>query len=639
MASGSESTTLVVIDLASSRFAQPMVRRAARRAIASALRRAARAHGARPRVLVHGDDPAFAHRDGVELLNTLDYAFSPVSSPDEPWVDAVAREVLYGTGSGFFGSFRGVSLADLCRLEVQDYFLEYVQLAGAISRVLSEKPVSRCRIITSDPERAAALESAVSDLIVDVKSWAPPFVRSLRDVARRLHKSAAKGQQAAALSPLTVPRARLERDQGSSVLYISESAPQAQMFSIVEAHLAKHGDHRSVRVQFVGDNRELSVRTEGKAQLVTVQNPSGAPPASAGRFRARWRAVASDARGITIEKPYAGASGVRTLRAPVAPLLEHLFAERFDQLVEHIEFAQNVIDLLRPQIVVLGNDRWWVGQAFVRAAQQRGIPTLLIQDGLTGDKATWWWISADHVAAFSPAFVELLAAHGVSRDRVTITGQPRYDSLSERRRTRGRESVLAARRALGLETTTNCILLATQPHQQPERVKVAVEALLEIAHIHVLLRPHPNEGADKYRACANMNPSRVRLCSDVDVATLLDASDLVVTEFSTVALEGAILGLPVIIATLLGDRCAPEVFGGFSVTADSEHALRDHVLRLTSANDNGLANLTMDTERLDALVGPLDGRSGARVASLIDSLSNRSAQASVTASSLNRARA
>jgi hypothetical protein len=573
-------------------------------------------------VLLHGDDCNLLQLNGVEVLSTLDYAVTHVGSADEPWIDDVSCELLYGSGARFFPTVDGVSLADLCRLEVQDHFLEYIRLAGAMRRALAEKPASSCKIFTSDPDRAQALHSAVRDCVSHLESWTPRFIRGLRQIGRRVHQqftTRADGDASRSrLSSLLSSAAGATLD--ASVLFLSEAAPMAQMFGVVEKQLQEANELRLLRVEFGGDTEGAGVRNHGKRTVATLPHPSLLPLARVGRFRAQWQSAARGVRSLLIEKPYAGAVRLTSLQAPIASLLEHLYAERFDQLVEHIEFAGSLLDHVRPEVLVVGNDRWWVGQAFVRAAQRRGIATLLLQDGLATDKATWWWISAEHAAVFSPALEQLLTAHGVARQRLTVTGQPRYDALCDKRRTRDACSVRAARTKLNVGASESCVLLATQPHQRPERVELAVESILESEDAHVLLRPHPSESPEKYQACVTANLGRVSLCASIDIDVLLDAADSVVTEYSTVALEGAILGIPVLIAPFLGDRSEPRIFEGVSVIVHSPEALRDAVRTFSSRSGARLARQNVDLARLHALVGPLDGNAGLRVAGLIESL-------------------
>ena len=615
---------LFVVDLSSSRLLVPMVRRAVRQAIARAKAGSRIAPGRDPlvRLLIHGDSRGFRGLAGVELRTTLDYALPHVGSADEPWVNAASDELLYGSGARFFPEVQGISLADLCRLEVQDYFLNYAHLAGALCRALAERPTSFCKIFTIDAERGEALRATIADLVERVEWWTPPFIREFRQSGRTLRRRVGGLGRS---NPHARRLAALQSVDGealgkASVLFLSEAAPMAQMFSVVERHLQESDDGLPLRLQLCGARETLAMEQHEGVVVASFGHPSALKQGSAARFSRAWRTTARESRGVMIRKPYAGASGVATLCAPIRQLLERLYWERFDQLVEHIELARALVNLIRPGVLVVGNDRWWVGQAFVRVAQQRGIPTIVMQDGLACDKATWSWISADHIAAFSPALRDLLVSHGVSRERIVIAGQPRYDSLCEKRQIRTAASVRAAQ--VGLLKRSNCgrsVLLATQPHQDAGRVALAMETLLLIDDVTVILRPHPLEPAAKYADHVSAHAGRVMLGTSMNIDTLLDAADVIVTEYSTVALEGAILGIPVIIASFLGDRSDPRIFDGFSIVAPSPAALRD-AARTFLSQERRSAELTIDAGRLYSLVGPLDGCSGSRVAHLINSV-------------------
>jgi len=630
---GKTAARLFVVDIAGSRLAQPMIRRAARRAIARAAAAARHARGriSRPRVLVHGDAGDLTQGQDVEVLSTLEYALPHVGSDDEPWVNATSNELLYGSGARFFPVVNGISLADLCRLEVQDYYLDYAHLAGALCRVLAERPTSTCTIFSIDPERAEALGASIAHLVERVESWTPPLITGVRQIGRtvRQWKNRSRGGDGHAVRLSALRSSSSNSALRAPLLFVSEATPMAQMFAVVERHLENVHRVRSVRLQLAGNRDTIAIENDGGAVVATFAHPSALPCGRQGRFSTEWREAARATRSTFIERPYSGAAGVACLRAPVRHLLEHLYWERFDRLVEHLELADVLVEIARPDVLVVGNDRWWVGQAFVRAAQRRGIPTVLMQDGLACDKATWSWISADHVAAFSPVLQEVLVSHGVARDRIVITGQPRYDSLCEKRQLRDNASIRAARSAVGA-VGSSCVLLATQPHQHAERVLLAVEALLSVEGVQVLLRPHPSESAGKYAACVAANAHRVLLTRGTGIDALLDAADVVVTEYSTVALEGAMLSIPVIIASFLGDRSDPRVFDGLSVAVQSPEALRDATQRFLSYRGNA-TETAIDAERLHSLVGPLDGRSGARVAGLIQSLRRKASRYSLSA--------
>jgi hypothetical protein len=87
----------------------------------------------------------------------------------------------------------------------------------------------------------------------------------------------------------------------------------------------------------------------------------------------------------------------------------------------------------RPELVVVGNDRWWLGMAAVLAAREQGIPTLVIQDGVAWDTPMWTASTADYVAVNGEQLERLLLRNGLPRERIKRIGQPRYDGYDAAR--------------------------------------------------------------------------------------------------------------------------------------------------------------------------------------------------------------
>ncbi|MGB9593769.1 MAG: hypothetical protein ACPL7R_06510, partial [Anaerolineae bacterium] len=111
----------------------------------------------------------------------------------------------------------------------------------------------------------------------------------------------------------------------------------------------------------------------------------------------------------------------------------------------------------RPSVVVLGNDIGILERLFIAESRRLSIPSLLVQDGVIAlrpvheppvslprrvahatltllglrlpDSKPYGQNGADHIAAMSEAVAQFLAQHGVPQQKVTVTGQPRYDYL------------------------------------------------------------------------------------------------------------------------------------------------------------------------------------------------------------------
>jgi UDP-N-acetylglucosamine 2-epimerase len=355
-------------------------------------------------------------------------------------------------------------------------------------------------------------------------------------------------------------------------------------------------------------------RSQGRIRVVPLSQPDTIAAALRGRFRADWRKVAARARVLRISRPLWGES----LDLPVYPILEHLYLELFDAQAEHLELAGRVLDATRPDLVLVGNDRWWVGLSFVLAARARGIPTLCVVDGLTYDGAVWWWIAADTVAVAGEQWPRILVREGVDPSRIVQTGQPRFDGLCAHR---SRAAVTAARSELGLQRDATYALFAAQPGQTPEFLRRVVDAILAADGVKVLLRPHPSQPLDAFSGFGETGSEQVVLVPRPPVQRLLAASDIVVTEYSTVGAEAAILGIPVVSA-LLGVRIRS--LGPYEELWDVVRDADELTRRVRELISEHVRPGSYERRRAVAerFVGPLDGRASERVAELIRHLAS-----------------
>lgn len=575
------ATELIVLDLEGSRAARPVLEWAARRA--------ARRAGAGSRILLHGPDDG-AYDFALPVLRPRDVLTPAAVAENQRWVGEVSRELVEERGRALFPSTAGIHLGDLSRLEAQIHFADFALLAGAMLRALRDAPAACCRVFSADPGRAAALRDAARALAPRATAWSPPLVDAVRRGARRLSLLRRGGRAPSSTDAAPEP------DPGRApVLVLSESGPMAQMFARVEAQLRPQ--ERWVRVQFGG---AAELREEGAATLLSLGRPCVVPARRVGRFRRAWRRAAPRVRELDLRARMHGVA----VRAPLFALVEHLYGEIFDQQAEHLELANTLLDRVRPELLVVGNDRWWVGLGFVLAARARGIPTLCVQDGITADIAGWRWLAADRLAASGVDWPRLLVRHGVAAERITITGQPRYDALCAVRDRLGGADV---RGALALDPAARYVLFASQPHQTGEYVRQVLDAILQVPEANVLLRPHPSEAPGKYDAW--LGAGRVSLRPADDIFALVRAADVVVTEYSTVALEAAILGVPVVTATF-GGRPSPVPYAelGLAIPAAGPAELTAAVRAVVAGRAAAVPG-----DLLEELVGPLDGQSARRV--------------------------
>jgi hypothetical protein len=123
-----------------------------------------------------------------------------------------------------------------------------------------------------------------------------------------------------------------------------------------------------------------------------------------------------------------------------------------------------VLERVRADVLVTGNDRHWAGLVPVEVCRLRGIPTLAVQDAMFGDNATGGFLAADHMAVAGDYLKDVLVRRGVSPGRLHVTGLSRFDALPDLvRRPVDRRDVMLR---LGLPWSKRLVVLATD-HSVP----------------------------------------------------------------------------------------------------------------------------------------------------------------------------
>jgi hypothetical protein len=529
-------------------------------------------------------------------------------------------EIVRGTTRGVFPDVCGISLGELNLQGIQAYLASFSVLSAAVGDLLEEGEIGACHILSGDVGFARALKRHVAERGRGVSTWPPQWVLEVADWARsswttlqRLGHGTAEQAARDAMTAVLVERGLT--GARPRALVISESTPMAQMFGVVEDALSRAGVGPVVRLDFGGG----SSQAEERDAVVCRCGPQGELGRRGGPLRTQWRAARQELRRYQARATFEDSQEAACLEG----LIGRLYASVFDAQARHLWAADAAIELLRPEVVLVGNDRWWGGQTFVQLARRRRIPSVSVQDGLAGDVPFWWWLAADRLAATSEQLTQMLVRHGVAPERCTVTGQPRYDLVARS----DPEDQRAARATLGLNLTTFSVLFAVQPIHGPDYVQSVISALLAVPGVHVLLRPHPSDARDLCeRLARHYGAERVTLHRAGDSLRLLRACDMLVTENSTVVLEAALLGKPVITAHFGGSLFGPAPFGAAGI-ATAVYGLDDltrEVQRLVSSVHVPTSAPRSGHTALDALLGPVDGRAGDRVAAVVAEALQRS---------------
>lgn len=241
-----------------------------------------------------------------------------------------------------------------------------------------------------------------------------------------------------------------------------------------------------------------------------------------------------------------------------------VFAKPIDHYIAM--YAMPVLDYIRKMVrafdrnvkhasaVVVLPGRALEANILVACAAARKVPSIEIQSGTISPRRRFIPPLADEVLAIDPfsrsVYCDFL---GLEEERVHICGGPKLDydlsAVRELPQADARAQIALPDAAKDAEI----IMLATQPigvEYASEIAETAIKAIKRRGSAWLLIKPHPNEDAkylESYAEIAKRHEfERIIIRSDAPVLSAVVASDIVMTYYSTVGLEGFALGRPIL---------------------------------------------------------------------------------------------
>lgn len=240
----------------------------------------------------------------------------------------------------------------------------------------------------------------------------------------------------------------------------------------------------------------------------------------------------------------------------------------------------------RPDIVV-GTTSPRFELAAQKAAYAEGVSSLAIGDLFIEHERAWILQPdyGDRLAVLSEQVAQSIVADSFAADRVRVTGNPAFDSLAPNARDAPRRADLRARFDIGDRRLILCPTSSTarakngQLFLEPAAFARRMEAFCRSRDDLVyMMRAHPNAPFQMPDECiSGLNPDSSSM--DVDDAILM--ADLVLVESSTVGLQAALKGKPVICVGFVDYAVYPR-YGMAHVADTLDDALTriDHVAAL-----------------------------------------------------------
>lgn len=219
-----------------------------------------------------------------------------------------------------------------------------------------------------------------------------------------------------------------------------------------------------------------------------------------------------------------------------------------------VNFMKRLLGHLQPDLVVATNSPRSERAAIV-AAGELGISAICLVDLFALQEGAWIGQPgyANKICVLSEKVKKMFVGLGRKPSEIVVTGNPAFDALSSAVHRHSGERIRDAR---GWNHEVKVVLYASQvePEKHPfaERKgdtdlprkieRYLIDMKKKYQHMHLVLRPHPSEQVEY-----GTLPDGVSVSPATEpLAPLLHAIDAAVVTASTVGLEAAIVGKPVV---------------------------------------------------------------------------------------------
>ncbi|MFC1927493.1 UDP-N-acetylglucosamine 2-epimerase [Chloroflexota bacterium] len=223
--------------------------------------------------------------------------------------------------------------------------------------------------------------------------------------------------------------------------------------------------------------------------------------------------------------------------------------------VSGIDFMDRMINITSPDIMCLMPDGFFLQQMTSALARRYDIPTVACSAAIeTGNASSHMrHLHADKKAVMGENMKNLYIECGVEPDRIAVTGAANFDVLFNRDREKDRQALLVS----SIDSNKKIILFTTQHIAFPETQRMligVINAVSRMNDVQLIVKVHPREDIMNYKALAEeFHEIGLHVVRDIDLYALINNCELLITKYSTTALEAIMLDKPVITINLSGE--------------------------------------------------------------------------------------
>ena len=199
----------------------------------------------------------------------------------------------------------------------------------------------------------------------------------------------------------------------------------------------------------------------------------------------------------------------------------------------------------KPSAIVSTSDLWPFDHAVFSEARRMGIPSFVIQHGITS--RCWWPCVADKLLLWGEHFRDELLALGAPADRLAVCGMPAADSLFRRYQQEGFDRPRKAASSYVILSHTHARTMFPNLYSKYGNLVKAVVAATPSVQWSIKL--HPSEDECYYKDMVDLQNLRI-LPRSTTLEEAVTQTDVACTLYSTAGFEAMMMRRPLVVFDL-----------------------------------------------------------------------------------------
>lgn len=252
-------------------------------------------------------------------------------------------------------------------------------------------------------------------------------------------------------------------------------------------------------------------------------------------------------------------------------------------MVRLIKCLEKIILIENPGVFIIHDYHDWFEKVIILYCELRGIPTLMIQHGVSPGTPADRYVPVTKMALFGEKIKKQLLKRGYNKSQLEVVGSGQWDYLKD-----FKTDIKKVYLDLGIPDDKKIVVFATEVIDRHAMIKTYCEvfnAVSQFSDIFLVFKLHPSDsGLYIDEAARRSKFQHGFLVTKYDLHKLIYSSSLIINFQSTVTIESMLLNKPVIAINFSGrDARSPYKNQDPIINITKENRLTSQIRRVLSS--------------------------------------------------------